>query len=82
MTQLERTRECIRCVLNSHGFCETARIAVAELRDILDEAQNEPPQGAADGSVGAELWTTLRDFAFYYERAATFAARAQKEIAE
>lgn len=31
------------------------------LRDIVGEAQNQPPLGCADGSIPEELWYILRD---------------------
>jgi len=31
------------------------------LREIVQDAQNEPPHGKADGSLSEERWTQLRD---------------------
>lgn len=35
--------------------------AVAELTAVVGEAQNGPPQGAADGTVSPQLWLATRD---------------------
>jgi hypothetical protein len=32
-----------------------------KLRDVLDHAQNEPPEGGSDGSMMAEEWARLRE---------------------
>ncbi len=37
--------------------------ALAALRDVLDDAQNGPPDGEADGSIDEVLWTGLRKMA-------------------
>ena len=34
--------------------------ALRLLRDVLDEAQNPCPEGAADGSIPEPLWNALR----------------------
>jgi len=34
--------------------------ALARLRDVLADAQNPPPGGAADGSIDEPLWNALR----------------------
>lgn len=39
------------------------RSALRELRDVLDRAQNGPPDGEADGSIDDPTWTRLRDYA-------------------
>jgi len=36
------------------------RHALVEAKHILDEAQNGPPEGAADGSLPEALWEALR----------------------
>lgn len=34
---------------------------VRDLKRVVDEAQNRPPEGTADGSVSEEEWCALRD---------------------
>lgn len=35
-------------------------LLATELADVLGEAQNEPPEGAADGTITPEAWEELR----------------------
>jgi hypothetical protein len=56
-TQLERAAtELVRV---SKMFPELAHIQ-DQLREVLDEAQNAPPQGASDGSIYAQAWNSAR----------------------
>jgi hypothetical protein len=42
---------------------EELRLATSIVRDALAAAQNQPPEGAADGTVDAALWIAVRDVA-------------------
>ena len=55
-TQLQRAL----AVLPSREGLGTMRSKHQALLVVLDEAQNEPPQGAADGSIRPRVWTQLR----------------------
>ena len=37
------------------------RELVRDLKRVVDEAQNPPPEGCADGSISEEEWCALRD---------------------
>lgn len=45
------------------SFVGPTRSALSELRDVLDRAQNGPPEGEADGTIDEPMWTRLRDYA-------------------
>ena len=55
-TQLQRAL----AVLPSRVDLEIMRSRHQALLVVLDEAQNEPPLGAADGSIRPRVWTQLR----------------------
>jgi len=71
-TQLERARSCLA------RFAHTARgDNIAQLSEVLAEAQNRPPHGRSDGSLDGVTWTTLTDLvdaALAYDRALNRAA--------
>jgi hypothetical protein len=51
-------------LLVSYLLVERRRIdmdVVLELEQILDETQNGPPDGGADGSIDERQWRTLRE---------------------
>ena len=63
-TQAQRARVCVwelRIVGVSHN-------TTCELETIIDEAQNEPPDGAADGTISPEYWAALRDLVMAAKR--------------
>lgn len=61
MNQRERAEHAIK-------IFDEALDAVGELgtllHEILDEAQNSPPDGASDGSIDEQSFNQLRDGAF------------------
>jgi hypothetical protein len=58
MSQLERGEAL--CADLGKIFPEIDRIAKG-LRDLLDEVQNDPPDGNADGTVSPYRYNRLRD---------------------
>lgn len=55
MTQLERAKQAVGRLTKNLEDDE----AMADLEEVLGEAQNSPPQGAADGSIEPEVWNAL-----------------------
>lgn len=56
MNQLERAKEIVILLC-------TQPLSITPLRDlqkIIDEAQNPPPQGGADGSINPFTWDLLK----------------------
>lgn len=59
-TQLERYRGLLEA-LGSQKEREALEGAQTCLQHLCGTAQNPPPDGAADGSIGPVTWTQLRD---------------------
>jgi hypothetical protein len=57
VNQLERARDAVRRIASLGARVEDCR---KELEAVLGEAQNGPPDGAADGTIGADAFTSLR----------------------
>jgi hypothetical protein len=55
-TQLARAL----AMLPSSEVIESLHARHLTLRSVLDEAQNQPPLGDADGSIDEAMWTKLR----------------------
>jgi hypothetical protein len=55
-----RATQLGRAVLALANFKEIGEPSIRALDAILDEAQNDPPDGAADGSIPELRWITLR----------------------
>lgn len=55
----QRTRATSQVRALKALFPDLARVK-DELELVLNEAQNPPPQGRADGSISPELWAQLR----------------------
>lgn len=59
--------------------------AIANLDAVLDEAQNEPPEGAGDKTITPENWARLRalcDTAQAFNKARFEAKKARRDEAE
>ena len=72
MTQLERAIRAWFEVSTTQVEDMAGSTAIAELETVLGEAQNGPPDGAADGTLSTAQWTALRDV----QRAASMLAAA------
>lgn len=65
MSQLEEAKALIKRMSDAgEDYVENE---IAQLRAVLEQAQNAPPQGKADGSIDEVTFNTLRNA----ERAAT-----------
>ncbi len=57
MSQLNEARDAVREI---YALSEALAAHHALLRDVLDRAQNGPPDGDADGTISADQFTSLR----------------------
>lgn len=57
MTQLDRALRALAALQPTGPELLAAKV----LSDIVDEAQNRPPGGLSDGSIGGARWYALRD---------------------
>ena len=63
-TQRERAADAVGKMNSAiESAVAPMRGALAELRDVLERAQNRPPAGEADGTIDEPLWLRLRDYA-------------------
>lgn len=71
MTQKQRLRAAIDALYRDPRDA----LALADAHEVLAEAQNRPPEGGADGSIGNRLWarrgTLVRAFATIQEERQT-----------
>ncbi len=75
-TQLERAALLVRQLAEIPGLATTAEA----LTEIVAEAQNRPPEGAADGTIHEPLWIYLRAVAKSLNNFNTDIERALVEI--
>ena len=52
--QIDRLRSAMATLLKDAAN----DAAIAAMYDVLGDAQNDPPDGASDGSISEDLWTT------------------------
>lgn len=70
MTQLDRALRALATLQPTGPELAAAKV----LSDIVDEAQNSPPDGGSDGSIGVTQWYAMRlvtvTFANFHEAVA------------
>lgn len=69
MSQLEEARVLVRALEMAHA---RSGELLEQLRGVLDRAQNGPPDGEGDGTIGEDAYTSLRQL----ERQATYFGNA------
>jgi hypothetical protein len=57
-TQLQAAKIAVRAI-----DADLARVSIQDLDAVVDAAQNQPPEGFADGSIGNDIWFRYRDIA-------------------
>lgn len=77
--QLARAEAIARAIALASG--PNQKRLASDLGAVLDEAQNGPPDGMADGSISAERWTALRGIEAH-ARGRTVGQAAQQQDAQ